>query len=257
MAGQERALAEGPAQGPELLLADGGDKGESEKGIIPEGLKTFGQNFWSKTQEVTGDVFEKGKEVTGTVVDKSKEIAGDVAEELKDVDTEKLKKDGKEAAKKGIDVYQGDQSTGNKTLDTIIDFGKEFNPFKGITDKAAEMGEKGLNGEKITDQDLKEAAGAAGRDFILPVPEQLKDAQRLKDLADKTGLSDKVKKAVEQSDAQGNEEGEKKGEEVVTSSKGDTESGTPDVEIVDEAKKVGNKIGSFFKRHLGGDKNKK
>ena len=245
MAGHEHALTKGSSPGPEILLADAQDQGGKEKSIIPEGIKAFGRDLWGKTKEVTGDVVQKGKE-----------LKDGVADELKDVDTEKLKKQASEGAKKGIDVYQGDKSTGNKTVDTIIDFGKELNPFKKITDKAAQMGEKGLKGEKITDKDIKEAAGAAASDIILPVPEGLKDLERMKKIGDKTGLSKPVMEALEK--AQAAPAGST--EEVITKAKGDDKDGTADVEIVENAKEIGSRFSRFFKKTFGGndgDKQKK
>lgn len=212
------------------------------------GLVEFGRNFWSKTREVTGTVVDKTQDIGGDLLDEGQKIGGRVVDEIRNIDTDELARKGKDVAQDGIDIYQGDKSTGNGTVDSIIEIGKGFNPFKGVTDAAADLGEKGMNGE-ITQQDLEEAARGASKDLI-PVPESVRKLQNLERIGDQTGLSDPVKEALRKATEQDNET-------TTEGAQGESEemAGLPKLDLIDGAKKAGSALDGLFKRVLGNKEN--
>lgn len=245
--------------GDRIEQGDAGKGAASNTADGDSGFRGFVSDLWSKAgkgasdlRDAGADLLDKGQEAGGKLVD-------NVREELQDVDTDKLKEQGKQAAKTGIDVYQGERSTGNDVVDGIIDFGKELNPFKGATDTAVELGEKGLDGKPITQEDMKDAAkevaGSAARSFVpIPGSETLQKVDRLQQLDRKYGISDRVVDAV---NSGGDQAGDKSGAEEAGANQD-----LPKVDIVDDAvdgaKKLGRRFGGFL-RSLGGgnDKNDK
>jgi hypothetical protein len=185
MANKNAAAKEAPTHAD---VQPAGDSGSNNHGI-----KGAAQEAWSGLGRWTHKAAEKAKDVGSAALDAGQDIYHKGKEAVKSEQGQKIIKQTRQGAADAVDAVGGNSN--NRTVNEVVRNAKII-PGAGNVLSAAET----LSNSGVTDV-MRDGKGKVNKDVLIrgavEVAPVSGDAARLKHLADRTGVTDKVVRAVQ------------------------------------------------------------